>query len=109
MRKLPALPLFIFLMLPWVALLPASAQSQSRPIVKIDSLGTKGNRIEIDVLNPGLTKAECSTLINKYLEQAGPNGQVGIHKPAPKLRNKLVPFCVNNLDGAGTFFNDYYF
>jgi hypothetical protein len=77
--------------------------------VVTSSLGSKGNRIQINVADVNLSQTQCQLLIDKYTSQALPNGQVSVHKPSLSLQGELLPWCVNNLDGKGTFFNDYFF
>lgn len=76
------------------------------------SLGSNGARIQINSLDPQLSKGDCEKLANNYKPQAG---QVSVHKPSLKFKklfpkateDQLIqPFCVNNLDGKGVFFND---
>ena len=80
-----------------------------------DSLGSNGERIQINSLDPQLSKGDCEKLADNYKPQAG---QVSVHKPSlkfkklfPKATEEEItqPFCVNNLDGKGIFFNDHFF
>jgi hypothetical protein len=70
-----------------------------------------GKRIQVDTNNPQLTHDECSRLAANYSPTAGQGGQIVIQKPNPDApwNGKLLPFCVDNLDGKGVFFNDFYF
>jgi len=61
-------------------------------------------RIEIHVSNRSLTKDECRALIDAYRAQAGTDGQVSVHKP--DRRGGMGPWCVDNKDGRGVFFNN---
>ncbi|WP_019498393.1 hypothetical protein [Pseudanabaena sp. PCC 6802] len=70
------------------------------------SLGSKGNRIQINVADANLTQTQCQLLVDAYINRALPNGQVSVHKPSSSFQGKLLPWCVNNLDGKGTFFNN---
>ena len=79
------------------------------------SLGGNGERIQINSLDPQLSKSDCEKLANHYKPQAG---QISIHKPSSMLKRLnptatedqlMQPFCVNNLDGRDVFFNDYFF
>lgn len=58
-----------------------------------------------------LTREECELLIEKYKPLAKLGGQVVVEKPNPNSpwNGKILPFCVNNMDGASTSFNDFYF
>jgi len=91
----------------------ATAGGTEMPIHTIaenDSLAPKnGRRIEIHVNNTNLTKDECRALINTYRKKAGPEGQVGVHKPSPMNENRMFPWCVDNMDEKGIFFQDYFF
>ena len=64
-----------------------------------------GRRIEIHSADPHLTKAECNALINAYRAGAG-RGQVSVRKPNKMFNNDLSPWCVENFDGKGVFFQD---
>jgi hypothetical protein len=79
------------------------------------SLGGNRERIQINTADPKLSNVDCEKLANHYKPQAG---QVSVHKPSLKLKKLyptatekeiMQPFCVNNLDEKGTFFNDYFF
>ncbi len=72
------------------------------------SLGNNSERIQIDSSDPQLSREDCSKIANKYQPSAG---QVSVHKPNPKppYNGKMLPFCVNNVDGKGVSFNDYFF
>jgi hypothetical protein len=69
----------------------------------------EGRRIEIHVRDAHLTPAQCKTLIAHYRSQAAPGGQVSVHKPSTWLDGTLQPWCVENFDGHGVFFNDELF
>jgi len=79
------------------------------------SLGSNRERIQVNSLNPQLSKGDCEKLADNYKPQGG---QVSVHKPSLKFKKLfpqateqeiMKPFCVNNLDGTGIFFNDYFF
>lgn len=73
-----------------------------------ESVLPKGKRIQVDTYGK-LSEAECEQLIQHYLSEAGEGGQVVVMKPAtapPQVKGTLQPFCVNNLDGSPTSFND---
>ena len=79
------------------------------------SLGSNGERIQVNSRDPQLSKGDCEKLADNYKPQAG---QVSVHKPSLKFKklfpkateDQLIqPFCVNNLDGKGIFFTDGYF
>lgn len=74
------------------------------------SLGS-GKRIQVDSNDPQLSRDDCLKLANNYAPSAGQGGQVFVQKPNPKspYNGKLLPFCVDNLDGQGVTFNDFYF
>ena len=82
--------------------------------VQESSLGAKGMRIQINVQDSFLPKADCENLINYYKNRAKPNGQVSIHGPSTKLQ-KLFPedpdskkpqvWAYDNLDGTGIHYN----
>lgn len=76
-------------------------------IIASDGKTFNGRRIEIRVANADLTKDECKALIAAYRERAKPEGQVSVRKPAPD--GSLQPWCVDNLDERGVFFNDAFF
>lgn len=56
-----------------------------------------------------ISQTECEALIDEYRSIAGPNGQVAVRKPSPELKGQVVPWCVDNQDGAGVFLNDALF
>ena len=66
-----------------------------------------GRRVVIHANSNLITKEECASLIDAYREQAAPDGQVSVRK-SDKDGN-MQPWCVENVDGRGVFFNDYYF
>jgi hypothetical protein len=70
-----------------------------------------GKRIEVTTTNPNLTAAECTKIIEAYKSYALPVGQVNVQKPNPKppYNGELLPYCVDNLDGKGIVFNDFFF
>lgn len=90
---------------------PIDAAATNVPVHTVasnTSLAPKdGRRIVLHSANPDLTKAECSMLINQYLGSAGPEGQISVHKPSPQ--NNMTPWCVENFDDKGIFFNDNLF
>jgi len=67
-------------------------------------------RVQLDAKND-ISRDECRALAAHYLDAAGANGKVVVQKPNPKSpwNGKRAPYCANNLDGQGTFFNDEYF
>lgn len=69
-----------------------------------------GKRLQIDT-DQDISRDECSALAAQYLDAAGIDGQVVVQKPNPKSpwNGKNAPYCANNLDAVGTFFNDEYF
>jgi len=76
-------------------------------IIENTSLAPKdGRRIIIRVYDANLTKDQCRDLINKYRINAGSEGQVTVNKPSAKLMGEILPWCVDNMDGKGIFFND---
>lgn len=88
---------------------PSAATLPPHTVSKSDLAG--GSRIQIDTNNPNLNHDECSALIEAYINEAGAKGQVVVQKPGSQTtwKGALLPFCVNNIDGKGTAFNDYYF
>ena len=97
-----------------LALLPACNSETSKPNLPQHTVGSNtslapkdGRRITIHVSNTDLTKDECRTLISAYRDDAGPEGQVAVRKP--DKRGDLQPWCVDNMDGQGVSFNDYFF
>ena len=68
-----------------------------------------GRRIHVHVDDPNLSKEECKSLINEYRKRAGREGQVAVHKPSAMLKDTMNPWCVDNMDGKGVFFNDNLF
>jgi len=83
--------------------------------VQMTSLGPKGLRVQIDVKESFLPKADCEKLIGFYRKKAEPSGQVSIHGPSAKLQ-KLFPddpnsrkpqvWAYDNLDGTGIHYNE---
>lgn len=83
--------------------------------IQESSLGAKGLRIQINVHDSFLPKADCENLINYYKSRAEPSGQVSIRGPSAKLQ-KLFPddpkskepqvWAYDNLDGTGIHYND---
>ena len=67
-------------------------------------------RVQLDAKDD-ISRDECRALAAHYLDAAGANGKVVVQKPNPKSpwNGKRAPYCANNLDGQGTFFNDEYF
>lgn len=92
--------------------IPARTQGNSQvlpphELVSNTSLAPKkGRRIEIHVQDAGLTKEQCKLLIAHYHYLAVPDGQVSVQKPSIIFGGKLAPWCVDNIDSKGTFFND---
>lgn len=68
-----------------------------------------GRRIAIHVRNPDLTREECRTLVAAYRSEAAPDGQVTVHKPHRAMDNDVMPWCVENFDDRGVWFNDILF
>ncbi len=71
-----------------------------------------GKVIQADTNNPALTHEQCEALAAYYIDAAGgSDGQIVVTKPNGKKpwNGKNAPFCMNNLDGEGTFFLDEYF
>jgi hypothetical protein len=86
----------------------SKADLPAHEVASDTSLAPKdGRRIEIHVTNPDLTKAECEALIEAYRGDAGPEGQVSVHKP--DKRGDLQPWGVDNMDDQGVTFNDFFF
>lgn len=90
---------------------PSSAVSTLPPHQMSETSLGNGKRIQIDAKNPQLSHDECSRLAEKYATAAGQGGQVVVQKPNPSApwNGKLLPFCIDNLDGKGVSFNDFYF
>lgn len=67
-------------------------------------------RIQLDAQDD-ISRDECRAIAAHYLDAAGVNGKVVVQKPNPKSpwNGKRAPYCADNLDGQGTFFNDEYF
>jgi hypothetical protein len=68
-----------------------------------------GRVIHLNSNNPQLTRNDCIKLINAYRKKAGPEGQVGVSKPSRALEGRMAPWCVENFDGKGIVFQDYFF
>lgn len=88
---------------------PSTATLPPHTVSRSDLAG--GSRIQLDTNNASLNHDECSALIEAYIQEAGAKGQVVVQKPGSQKtwKGALLPFCVNNLDGKGTAFNDFYF
>ena len=81
--------------------------------VQESSLGAKGSRVQINVQDAYLPKADCENLVNFYKSRAKPNGQVCLYGPSVKMQ-KLFPddpdsrkpqvWAYDNLDGTGIHF-----
>jgi hypothetical protein len=56
-----------------------------------------------------ISRADCEALIDEYRSIAGPTGQVAVRKPSPKLEGQVLPWCVENKDEQGIFYNDDFF
>lgn len=81
------------------ASLPAHVVSKNDPIPP-----KAGRVIHLTVSDQGLTRDECSRIIDAYRRDASPDGQVAVHKP-PAPSGAAQPWCVENFDGAGVRFN----
>lgn len=71
-----------------------------------------GKRIQIDTNDANLSREACMALVEEYMEAAGgPDGKIVVQKPNPQSpwNGKRAPYCENNMDGLGTYFNDAYF
>ena len=68
-----------------------------------------GKRIEIHVNDPQLSKEDCIKLVEHYRKAAGSQGQVSVRKPSKLMGGTMQPWAVDNMDGNGITFNDYYF
>ena len=93
----------------------AVLRTNSRTSFTANAVRGISDRIQINTADPKLSNVDCEKLANHYKPQAG---QVSVHKPSLKLKKLyptatekeiMQPFCVNNLDEKGTFFNDYFF
>jgi hypothetical protein len=84
--------------------LPAHTVSQS-------PLSGNSNRVQVTSNDPQLTREQCSDLARNYAPSARPGGQVVVQKPNPNppWNGKMLPFCVDNMEGEGLTFNDVYF
>jgi len=106
--------LCLFVLASSLALL-ASACSDPRAdlpshTTEISSLEPKaGKRVQVNVVSD-ISREECLALIEAYRGEGAPDGQVSVHKPStlPVLRGHSVPWCVENFDGKGIYFNDVY-
>jgi len=74
-----------------------------------------GRRIEIHVSDRFITKDECRAIIEFYREQAN-GGHISIHKCvaddsilSDDKEDNFYPWAVENFDGRGITFNDFYF
>lgn len=77
-------------------------------VVSNTSLAPKaGRRIEIHVKDTRITKAQVKAIIAAYRMKAAPRGQVSVYKPTKD--GEMLPWGVENMDGGGVFFNDYFF
>ena len=86
--------------------LPDHTVASDRPI---GLTGSGARRIEVHVMDGGITREQCRALLKKYAARAGPNGQVTVQKPSAKWGGELYPWCVDNRDGSPIFFNDFFF
>jgi len=77
--------------------------------VEKSSLGGNATRVQVNTNDAALSKEDCEKLITEYRDDAGEGGQVSVHKPSAALQNTLQPFCVDNMEGEGTFFNEFFF
>jgi hypothetical protein len=77
-------------------------------IVDSNTALPNGRRIQINVNDASITKADCRNLILAYKKQAAPDGQVSVRKPNPK-DNGMYPWCIENFGGSGIKFQDYFF
>jgi len=85
----------------------ASAQDLPEHTIADESSLPNGTRIQINVDNAKLTRAQCSALIEAYQARALPKGQVSVHKPSTieVLEGAVLPYCVENFDDEGITFN----
>lgn len=68
------------------------------------------NNARVTVRVPSdISRAECEVLIDEYRSIAGPTGQVAVRKPSAKLEGQVLPWCVENQDKPGIFYNDDFF
>ena len=87
----------------------ATTELPVHSIARKQSLAPKnGKAIEIHVNNADLTRDQCLSLIKHYRDDAGPEGQVSVHKPSSLLKGQLAPWCVDNIEEP-VFFNDNLF
>lgn len=68
----------------------------------------RGARVEIKV-SSDISREQCEHLIKRYRQSGAPDGQVSVHKPSEILEGAVVPWCVENFDGAGIRWNDNMF
>lgn len=81
--------------------LPAHTASQA-------PLGN-AKRVEVDATDPALTRDDCVRLATYYAPYAaGGGGQVVVQKPNPSApwNGRLMPFCVDNMDGSSMVWGD---
>ena len=79
-----------------------------------------GRRIEIQVSDKLITKDECRAIIEFYRKQAN-GGHITVHKKVADdsilnainifgdEEDNFYPWAVENFDGKGIAFNDFYF
>lgn len=90
-------------------LLTACGEPLPEHVVEKSSLGPRmGDRVQINVVGEA-TKAQCLALIEEYRSDGAPDGQVVVTKRSAKLNYRKAPWCIENFDGAGVNFNDFYF
>lgn len=93
-------------------LLVASGCSSDPPLPEhtVDRQPLYENNARVTVrVHTEIKRAECEALIDEYRSIAGPTGQVAVRKPSAKLQDQVVPWCVDNQDGRGVFFNNAFF
>lgn len=78
-------------------------------IAHYSKLSSGGSKIHIHSDNPLLSERDCINLVEEYREKASSGGQVAVHKPSLKLDGTMNPWCVDNMDGRGIFFNSALF
>ncbi|EKF17859.1 hypothetical protein [Nitratireductor pacificus] len=89
----------------------SEAQENKLPehTVDVSSLAPKtGKRIQISV-SAKIARSQCSDLIEHYRSEGKPDGQISVHMPSAKLGGQVLPWCLENFDGGGVQFNDYFF
>ena len=94
------------------ATLPSEDPTLPPHTVSQSSLGGGDRkRIQVDANNSQLTHDECSNLASRYSPYAGSGGQVVVQKPSvsPPWNGKLMPFCLDNMEGEGITFSDFNF